>query len=453
MKRHKTRRILLMILAGVIVIFSLYISGSSYIKSLPALEYKYGNLSGENVSYPDARFAVISDLHYYDVSLGTSGKAYEACLKSDRKLLAESAYIIGKAIDNILGSDVKLVLVSGDLTKDGELLNHQKVIEQLSRLTEKGIKVLVIPGNHDVNNPGAVKYIGAGSTRVPNISGSQFAEMYGAFGYNDAIARDKNTLSYVSEPVSGLWVVALDTCRSRENIPGQEEIYSGILLQSQVDWLEEMLDRANSEGKAVIILQHHGVVEHWPGQSKLHPEYILPDYKHVGRLYSSYGVRIAITGHYHSQDVTYGSFKDNGYLYDIETGSLSTPPCPVRYCTISGSKLTLSREALIDKLYPGTDFAEKGKKFVHENVSSEAYFKLREYKVTSKDAKKIADLVGSGFVAHNYGDENPAERPTFNPASLGIWSRVVYATQKYVMDGLWKDLSPADNNVTLDLNR
>ena len=223
---------ILYVLAAAIVITSLYFIVSGYIKSRPVLEYRFNQMTAQNmISYPDARFAVISDLHYYDNSLGITGSAFEACLNSDRKLLTDSADLLNLAIGNILKSGVKFVLIPGDLTKDGELLCHRQVAAVLSKLTQQGIKVYVIPGNHDINNPGAFRYEDDRSIPVPNITAEQFADIYDKYGYGSAIYRDSSSLSYVAEPVNNLWLVALDTCRYEENKPGHEAVVGGKLSQ------------------------------------------------------------------------------------------------------------------------------------------------------------------------------------------------------------------------------
>ncbi|HCB88431.1 MAG TPA: metallophosphoesterase, partial [Porphyromonadaceae bacterium] len=84
------------------------------------------------------------------------GKALEDYLRRDRKLLLESDALLRKSVENLLCEDVNVVLIPGDLTKDGELVSHRGVVELLSPLREKGVKVLVVPGNHDIDNPDAV---------------------------------------------------------------------------------------------------------------------------------------------------------------------------------------------------------------------------------------------------------------------------------------------------------
>jgi 3',5'-cyclic AMP phosphodiesterase CpdA len=453
-KKHPIRKVFIILILAAIVIIPAYIIIVDYVNNLPKLKYSFSTKTTQNiVSYPDANFAVISDLHYYDNSLGTTGKAFEQTLNSDRKLIKDSADLIKFAIDNILKSGVKFVFVTGDLTKDGELINHMQVSAQLSRLTQGGIKVYVVPGNHDINNPDSVKYVGDKTEPISNVSALQFADIYKDDGFDSAIIRDTSSLSYVAEPENGLWVVALDTCRYSDNVAGSEEIVAGRLTQSEETWLEGVLKQANAKKKAVIVLEHHGLVEHWAGQNKLHSNYLVQDYKYINELLSSYNVRLAFTGHYHAQDITLANHDSNGFIYDIETGSLVTPQCPIRYCTISDNKITIKTDDILTKLHPNTDFAAKGNAFVKKSVVSLAYNTLRKYYVSEADSNYIADYVGAAFIAHYNGDENIKNRPSFDENKLNIWGRIVYSMEKYVIDGLWQDLPPADNNVTLDLSK
>jgi len=48
---------------------------------------------------------------------------------------------------------------------------------------------------------------GANPTRPPIITPQQFQAIYAPFGYNQALARDTNSVAYVVEPVSGLRIL------------------------------------------------------------------------------------------------------------------------------------------------------------------------------------------------------------------------------------------------------
>ena len=50
------------------------------------------------------KFHLITDLHHYAASLGTTGSAYEWRSQSDQKCLAETGAIIDAAVDWLLQS-------------------------------------------------------------------------------------------------------------------------------------------------------------------------------------------------------------------------------------------------------------------------------------------------------------------------------------------------------------
>ncbi|MDR1836110.1 MAG: metallophosphoesterase [Treponema sp.] len=400
--------------------------------------------------YPDSFFAVISDIHIYDPSLGSSGAAFEEILMSDRKLLLDSQDLLDCAIDSIILSGAGFVLVSGDLTKDGELVNHTIAAEKLKRLLDANIKVYVVPGNHDINNPDAVRFLGDKTEPVATVSAGDFERIYGDFGFNAALMRDSGSLSYVTEPAEGLWLLAIDACRYRENKPGKHEIVSGKISRNTADWIAGVLQEAADRNKAVMVLMHHGVVEHWNGQARLHPNYIVKDYAKFAGFLASWNVRLCFTGHYHAQDIT-RSGVDGKFIYDVETGSLVTAPCPVRFAEIKNNAINIRTETIVDRLYPGTDFAANAHAFVKRTVMLETEGILKMLLVSGKDTEIISNAVGDAFTAHYSGDENPALRPPLDKSLLGVWGRFVLNVQQYVLDGLWDDLPPADNNVSLQL--
>ena len=450
-KKYRKLNVFLCIVAALIIFAVAYSAVSSWLDSRPKLDYDHSAYTGKAAEYPDAKFAVISDLHMYNESLGTAGEAFEEALYSDRKLLLDSEALLDYAIEEILGSDAEFVLIPGDLTKDGELINHEIMAGKLSRLIDAGLKVYVGPGNHDVNNPDAVSYSGDSAAPVANISDNEFTGIYKDFGYADALFRDAASLSYAAEPVSGLWLLAIDACRYKENQPGHGEIVGGKLSQETAGWIAMVLSEAQQQNKAVIAMMHHGFMEHWTGQAKLHPDYIVEDFRHIGPFLASYDVRLAFSGHYHAQDITLADYGDK-YIYDVETGSLITAPCPIRYCQIAGNTFSTESEFIVDKIYPGTDFADNAMSFVKATVMNEAFNTLKKYKVSDKDAEYIADAIGDAFTAHYSGDEVLSEKPPFDKSRLGLWGRVVLAIQSYVFDGIWNDLPPGDNTASFSLN-
>ena len=405
-------------------------------------------------AYPETSFIVISDPHIFDSSLGTSGKAFETYILDDRKLVREGPEILESAIGSINKLKENIVLVPGDLTKDGEKSSHELAASYLAQLKAAGKKVFVVPGNHDILNGLSVKYVGDGTERVPNITADQFAQIYSDYGYKDALQRDPDSLSYVAEPVPGLWLLALDANLYKQNVEDKESVTDGKFSPETLAWIEKVLGQAASENKAVVVMMHHNIMEHYVGQQKNYGEYIVDDYEAIAKMLANYNARLVFTGHFHAQDITQKKFADNGkYVSDIETGSLVTYPCPIRVVTIGKDQAATSREERVTsiKSHP-TDFAAYAKQYLLDGMTVYIAAILNGYKVGPVEAEKIAKEIVLGYVAHTGGDEQLAAGQTMvteTGLSPLAWAVVQY--RKDMIIGLWNDLPPPDNNVMLNL--
>ena len=73
--------------------------------------------------------AIVSDIHYMDPSLlgpgGAAGLAFQNYLNQDPKLVEYSAAIFGKVMGELKMEHPDILLVPGDITKDGEKIGHQ----------------------------------------------------------------------------------------------------------------------------------------------------------------------------------------------------------------------------------------------------------------------------------------------------------------------------------------
>jgi 3',5'-cyclic AMP phosphodiesterase CpdA len=411
-------------------------------------------LQAVRCDYPATRFAVFSDPHLYPRSLGTSGSAFQDYLDQDRKLLGDSEALLDAMVDRIGALEVDFVLVCGDLTKDGERIAHQMAAEKLRRLADGGKPVFVVPGNHDIANAEALRYEGDHTVAVPTVSASEFTGIYAPFGYGAALERDPDSLSYLAEPVPGLWLLALDSCRWREQGERGDPITGGRIYPSTRDWMEKVLIRAKREGKAVIAAMHHGVVEHYPHNEKFYGQYLVDDFAYLGDMLSAHGVQMVFTGHFHAQDVTARTFEDpRRTLHDIETGSTVTAPCPYRVVTIGADQQATVQSRFITAI-PGheKDFGAFSADYVYRGAIRLADHALGKYKVPAADWPQLSPQIARAYVTHLAGDE---ARPAvvLQAADAGWWTRVVMWFQKDLIEGWYTDLPPADNDLVIDLSR
>ena len=413
------------------------------------------NLEGH---FPQLKLATFSDAHYFVTNLLVNdGLAFQTYLAGDRKLLLQSEAILDQVITEVSQAQPQIVLVPGDLTKDGELICHQAMTNKLQQLKAAGAKVFVIPGNHDINNPHAISYDGATTTPVPSVTAAQFATLYAGFGYGDALARDPNSLSYVAEPVPGLWILAMDATHPERNTNGAP-FTGGYFDAPRLDWIISQLAAARSQGKYVIGLMHHGILEHYTGQKTLFPEYVLDDYPAVSQLFASYGMKVVFTGHYHAQDVVQASFNE-GSLYDIETGSVVTYPCPYRLLTLdTNGTLAITSHTITNIAYDlgGVPFPTYASNYLHTGLIGIAIYMLMNppYNLDLATAQFLAPAMAEAFVSHYQGDEGT--RP-ISPQTQGIIAYLLSQpdpmSQKmaYTLLSLFNDLPPADNNLTINL--
>ena len=400
--------------------------------------------------YPEVKFVVFTDPHYFDESLGTEGKAFQDYLDKDRKLLRESRELLEEVILYIENSDAAFVLIPGDLTKDGEKINHIRMTEFLTRINKSGKKAYVVPGNHDINVPAAFRYEGERKERVPTVSSEEFAEIYAPFGFGDAVIRDENSLSYVAEPVEGLWLLALDACRYKENPAEGYPVTAGKFSKQTMNWIQDVLIEAGNQNKSLIAMMHHGVLEHYKKQKKHFGEYVVDKHKKVSALLADHGVRLVFTGHYHAQDITMKTFGRNKFIIDIQTGSLVTYPCPYRLVSISADQVLTVTSGFITSIPSNPDFERYSENYIHSGIAGIAANTLTGMKVDSAEAWALSGQVADAFIAHYAGDEKVPDKP-FDMTGISCKGKFLIGFKKNLVKSLYHDLYPEDNFLEMKL--
>jgi 3',5'-cyclic AMP phosphodiesterase CpdA len=405
-------------------------------------------------AYPPVRFFVLSDPHFYDAALGTEGPDFARYLERDRKLLEDSAELLTESLEMAVGAD--FLLIPGDLTKDGEHHDHSMVAAALRRLKARGVKTYVIPGNHDILNPESFSYTPRGRKRVPNVTPSEFAEIYKESGYGEALERDPASLSYVAEPTPGLWLLALDSCRYAENTGKSNPETSGGITPATLRWMRTVLAQGRDRGIGVIAMMHHGALQHFSTQKKYLPQYVLEGYAEFSRLIASYGVRVIFTGHNHAQDISlFRGASPGSFLYDVETASLVTHPHAIREVNISADQTLTIRSSMITRLPSfseyGIDFASWSERFLRTGLKGTASRILARLGLSTADIEIAAPQIASAGIAHARGDEDLHGAEALSTEGLSPWGAFVVEQRRDFIESLWRDLLPMDNVLSIDL--
>ena len=292
------------------------------------------------------KIIVVSDPHVMAPNLLVSeGEAWTTYLGKQRKLVDYSKQLFDEMIRRIK-EELRpgLVLITGDLTKDGEQVSHQYVIDKLDELRAIGIKTLVIPGNHDRgSNSDAVYYDGESTTEATVATNDWFAMQYANYGYGTTSERESTTLTYSCEPIEGLVVIGIDS--------GTD----GKVSETTLNWVVGKATTARASGKKVIALMHHPLIPHFSGVDKFVNTAVVDNYKTVRNTLADAGIRVVFTGHFHTSDIAKDWNDDKSReIYDVNTGSLISYPCDYREVTMSAdfTDMAITTGRIADEALP-----------------------------------------------------------------------------------------------------
>ncbi len=405
------------------------------------------------------RFAVIADPHIYDTALGTTGPDFEFYVENQIKMTAQSEAIFIEAARMIMEMDPKpaFLLIPGDLTKDGEEESHWLMADHLDRIKSSGIEIFVVPGNHDIDNPEAAEYGDFGSRPVHSPKAEKFAEIYAPFGYDQAIYRDRHSLSYIAEPAAGLWLFAIDASRYEKNT--DLHVIGGHLKPETLDWLLIHLEEAREKGKTVIAMMHHGLVEHLIGQGAFIPEALIENWDPIGHKLASAGMNVIFTGHYHTQNITRRRWDPETFIVEIQTGSLVNYPVPLRVVDFDMGKAKMDVKSLFVEDLPKEQypdefccFAAFAKDFSYTHKRDFAVMQLTDrYDLTPAEIELFATMLTDATMAHFAGDEALPVDVLLEIIDYYNSDNPDVAELAQILISLYSDLPPEDNDAVIVL--
>lgn len=350
--------------------------------------------------YVPPTVVIASDVHYFSPELTDYGEAFKTMMAHDDGKVVN---YISQLMDAFTADMERLcpsaVVFSGDLTLNGEKAGHKALAQKLRILEEKGVKVLVIPGNHDINNYFSASYFGEEKKAADIVDPEEFYEIYRQFGYDQAISRDQASLSYVYPLDEKNWLLMLD---SAEYEPLNR--VGGRIKEETLEWMKEVLSQAEKQKLTVIPIAHHNLLK----ESILYPEdCTLSNSREVIELLEAYQVPLYISGHLHLQRTkTYkpepGEPEGVWHISEVVADSLAIPPCQygILKWTEDGRLLYSTRETQVEKWAAQTGstdenllhFKEYGIRFLTEVISNQIYDQMSN--LPREQMEQMARLYG-----------------------------------------------------------
>lgn len=391
------------------------------------------------------RLGVIGDPHYLSEQLMDNGKAVKDYVNMSGKDIRDVPLVLQQVLDDYLKSDIDILLIPGDITKDGEKQSHIDFRKKLQPLIDKGVRIYVIPGNHDINIPHPVKYEGDKTLPTENISPQEFAEIYTDCGYTEQISRDTASLSYVAELDKKTWLLAIDACKYQDY--KENSISSGRILPETEKWITEVLAEARKQNIRVVGMMHHGLVEHIMMQSYFFKDYLVDDWNRLADLLADQGMKAIFTGHFHANDITEYKSPAGNKIYDIETGSLAAFAYPYRFVELTENGMSVSTKN-VTAIEGKPDLAEDNKKVMQSRARALALEVIRAKGMSfpPQTLYLLADLASQIFVQHLQGDEkvDDAMKEAIAHLIKDMGMPVPLSPENIELD-----FYPADNNVEI----
>ena len=260
----------------------------------------------------EKKIVVLSDVHVMAKSLeGT--EFWNTTVQNSRKIAECSQPIFDQLVETVKQQKPDLVLITGDLTEGGQLKSHEYVKDKLDELRAAGLKIFVIPGNHDLT--GTVN----------------FGEFYKDFGYSEATAQEG--LSYVAEPFPGLTLLGINS--------GTD----GKLSEETLNFAVTQARAATKKGNQIICMMHHALLPHISYANVLISSSNVADWENVREQLACAGIRVVLSGHFHVSDIAMDLTNDlSRSIYDISTGSTVSYPSDYRVLTYSDNPAELKVE-------------------------------------------------------------------------------------------------------------
>ena len=279
----------------------------------------------QELPYAPPKIIQATDVHYQSADAEDDGAAFQLFVeRCDGKVVKYLPQLLDAFMDQVIAEKPSALVLSGDITMNGEKINHEELARKLGKVQEAGIPVLVIPGNHDINNPNAAVYFGDEKTAADSVTPEEFYDIYHMYGYDQAISRDSASLSYVYQLDERNRLLMLDSCQYEP-----ENLVEGRIKAETLVWMDEQLKKAQEDGMQILPIAHHNLL----AQSRMYTTQCAMDNNgEVIDLLQKYKIPLFLSGHLHVQRIRKHKAEpgvaDDAYgIQEIVTDAISIPPC------------------------------------------------------------------------------------------------------------------------------
>ena len=347
----------------------------------------------------ETRLMVVSDLHYLAKELYQGSDMFLRALRAgDGKISQYGEELIDALEAEALHQRPDALIVTGDLSFNGEKASHEALAERFARIEANGTPVYIIPGNHDINVLSPSAYAGDGWRVTEGVTEEEFSAIDRDF-LRPAEGEGAN-LSYHVALSDGLWLALADVAYYR----GAAQVF-GFFAPGHRDWLAQVLRAADDAGARVIACTHHSLVAH---TSFSQESFLMLNDTVMADLMRAYGAKLNLSGHLHVQHIA-----EADGLFDAAAGAFCVSPHRYALVTVSddGTIIYQARQLCDEHLPEG--FQAMSRKWFADITTEKNRAALADQDLPPEALEKMLDFsarFNAAYFSGVYRSDDPAWR-------------------------------------------
>jgi 3',5'-cyclic AMP phosphodiesterase CpdA len=249
----------------------------------------------------ETSFWLISDPHLIADSLHpTDGPAFQRMRDTSAgKDLDYQEIALSAFVNKMIKFHPTALIITGDITFNGALISAQRFSQLMQPLIKQKIAVLVIPGNHDIFDGWARKFVADVEYRTKEISPQTWRQIF-SYSYSHAVKKDVNSLAYSVNFNPNYRLIMADSNKFGRQPSLMHPKTSGKISSAQLHFIKSELLAAQKQGQHVLFFMHHNLYTHNMAVSE---GFVLDNAAELRRLLRKYQVKVVFSGHIHAQSI------------------------------------------------------------------------------------------------------------------------------------------------------
>lgn len=259
---------------------------------------------------------VLTDTHYYSKKNWVDGDPFAFPPAREQLFRRGSEEILRYVFDEICRDGMpEIVLISGDLTNNGEVTSHEEIRELLRGLKARGKRVYVTTATHDFRGEGVSYGFDKDNHKVdvPAFRRDDLRDFYREFGMDEAVSVHEPSMCYAVDLTPEYRLLALNDDKGYDHAGFTEECF---------EWIRQQVQTARQNGQFVLAMTHHPVLSPSPLYRLIASGDLLESGEERAKQFADLGVPCMFTGHSHIHNIS-GITSDSGNtFYDVSTSAL-----------------------------------------------------------------------------------------------------------------------------------